>query len=185
MKRIMKLLLGCLLLTVLLGLCVAAQADVETVTVTINVVDGATMEPVPKSLYAYHSQCVTTKYHGEDNCDCFDSLTYYWAFRNLTPCECGERWESDWTQESTGTRMLKAQHPEMETFLQGKHAALLNGADCHMPMEMAEDGTVYRGALAADESLILITEGMTLTVEYAETEHAKIRAIIGWSEKTE
>ena len=102
MKRIMKLLLGCLLLTVLLGLCVAAQADVETVTVTINVVDGATMEPVPKSLYAYHSQCVTTKYHGEDNCDCFDSLTYYWAFRNLTPCECGERWESDWTQESEG-----------------------------------------------------------------------------------
>ena len=49
----------------------------------------------------------------------------------------------------------------------------------------AEDGTVYRGALASDESLILVTEGMALTVEYAETEHAKIRAIIGWSEKTE
>ena len=49
----------------------------------------------------------------------------------------------------------------------------------------AEDGTVYRGALASDESLILVTEGMALTVEYAETEHAKIRAIISWSEKTE
>ena len=49
----------------------------------------------------------------------------------------------------------------------------------------AEDGTVYRGALATDESLILVTEGMTLTVEYAETEHAKIRAIAKWSEKTE
>ena len=49
----------------------------------------------------------------------------------------------------------------------------------------AEDGTVYRAALASDESLILVTEGMTLTVEYAETEHAKIRAIISWSEKTE
>ena len=49
----------------------------------------------------------------------------------------------DWVQESTGTKMLKAQHPEMETFLQGKHAALLNCADCHMPMEMADDGTVY------------------------------------------
>ena len=47
----------------------------------------------------------------------------------------------------------------------------------------AEDGTVYRGALASDESLILITEGMTLTVEYAETEHAKIRAIVEWNEK--
>ena len=50
---------------------------------------------------------------------------------------------ADWTQESTGTRLLKAQHPEFETFLQGKHAGLLNCADCHMPMEMAEDGTVY------------------------------------------
>ena len=49
----------------------------------------------------------------------------------------------------------------------------------------AEDGTVYRGALASDESLILVTEGMTLTVEYAETEHAKIRAIVSWSEKAE
>ena len=49
----------------------------------------------------------------------------------------------DWVQESTGTPMLKAQHPELETFLQGKHAALLNCADCHMPMEMADDGTVY------------------------------------------
>ena len=53
----------------------------------------------------------------------------------------------DWVQESTGTKLLKAQHPEMETFLQGKHAALLNCADCHMPMEQAEDGTVYHSHL--------------------------------------
>ena len=50
---------------------------------------------------------------------------------------------SDYTHTSTGAKILKAQHPEMETYLQGKHAALLNCADCHMPMEMAEDGTVY------------------------------------------
>ncbi len=50
---------------------------------------------------------------------------------------------SDWTQPSTGAKLLKAQHPEMETFLQGKHAGLLNCADCHMPMEQAEDGTIY------------------------------------------
>ena len=31
----------------------------------------------------------------------------------------------------------------METFLQGKHAALLNCADCHMPLVQADDGTVY------------------------------------------
>ena len=54
---------------------------------------------------------------------------------------------SDWTQESTGTHLLKAQHPEMETFLQGKHAAFLSCADCHMPLEMGDDGTVYHSHL--------------------------------------
>ena len=42
---------------------------------------------------------------------------------------------SDWTQESTGAKMLKVQHPEMETVLLGKHAGMLNCADCHMPVE--------------------------------------------------
>ena len=53
---------------------------------------------------------------------------------------------SDWTQESTGTGMLKAQHPEMETFLGegGKHAAFgLTCADCHMAVETADDGSTY------------------------------------------
>lgn len=41
---------------------------------------------------------------------------------------------SDWTQESTGTGLLKAQHPELETFLGAGsvHAASMNCADCHM-----------------------------------------------------
>ena len=47
----------------------------------------------------------------------------------------------------------------------------------------AEDGVVYRGSLASDESLILVTESMTLTVEYSETAHEKIRVISKWSEK--
>ena len=50
---------------------------------------------------------------------------------------------SDWTQESTGAKMLKAQHPEMETFLSGPHAADLNCADCHMEVKLDKDGTVY------------------------------------------
>ena len=54
---------------------------------------------------------------------------------------------ADWTQESTGARLLKAQHPEMETYLSGKHAAFLNCADCHMPLEQAKDGTVYHSHL--------------------------------------
>ena len=50
---------------------------------------------------------------------------------------------ADWTQESTGTKLLKAQHPEMETFLQGKHAADLNCADCHMEIIQEDNGNVY------------------------------------------
>ena len=49
----------------------------------------------------------------------------------------------DWIQPSTGTKMLKAQHPEMETFLAGKHASVLNCTDCHMAIEMTEEGKVY------------------------------------------
>lgn len=48
----------------------------------------------------------------------------------------------------------------------------------------AEDGSVYRGALASDETLILVAEGMSLTVTYSETQHERIRAIVEWSEKT-
>ena len=51
---------------------------------------------------------------------------------------------SDWYQSSTGARLLKAQHPEMETFLQGKHAAEgMSCADCHMEIKLNDDGTVY------------------------------------------
>ena len=42
---------------------------------------------------------------------------------------------SDWTQESTGAKLLKAQHPELETYLTGVHAGTLSCADCHMPVE--------------------------------------------------
>lgn len=53
---------------------------------------------------------------------------------------------ADWTQESTGTRMLKAQHPEMETYLgQGSvHAGMgMNCADCHMAKTVSPKGTAY------------------------------------------
>ena len=53
---------------------------------------------------------------------------------------------ADWVQKSTGTPLLKTQHPEFETFLGegGMHAPLgLTCADCHMATKRAEDGTVY------------------------------------------
>ena len=39
--------------------------------------------------------------------------------------------------------MLKAQHPELETYSYGKHAAMLSCADCHMPVETTESGVQY------------------------------------------
>ena len=50
---------------------------------------------------------------------------------------------ADWVQESTGARLLKAQHPEFETFLQGVHGKSLGCSDCHMPLLTSEDGKTY------------------------------------------
>ncbi|MBR0464680.1 MAG: ammonia-forming cytochrome c nitrite reductase subunit c552 [Clostridia bacterium] len=71
-------------------------------------------------------------YHGVDGMTPDAILAYY-----------DEMGFYDWVQESTGAKMLKAQHPEMETFLQGKHATLLNCADCHMPIVQSDEGNVY------------------------------------------
>lgn len=76
-----------------------------------------------EAMMPYHDQASMTP---QAILDYYDSMGFY-----------------DWEQESTGAKMLKAQHPEFETFTAGKHAALLSCADCHMPIEMAEDGTVY------------------------------------------
>jgi nitrite reductase (cytochrome c-552) len=41
---------------------------------------------------------------------------------------------SDWTHAETGNKVLKAQHPEFETWSQGIHARSgVSCADCHMP----------------------------------------------------
>ncbi|MBQ1821439.1 MAG: ammonia-forming cytochrome c nitrite reductase subunit c552 [Clostridia bacterium] len=54
----------------------------------------------------------------------------------------------DWEQPSTGAKMLKVQHPEMETVLLGKHAGLLNCADCHMPVvQNKETQNIYHSHL--------------------------------------
>lgn len=56
-----------------------------------------------------------------------------------------EKGFSDWTQESTGTGMLKAQHPEFETYLGAGSAHVgfgMNCADCHMAV-VTEGKTTY------------------------------------------
>lgn len=68
---------------------------------------------------------------------------------------------TDFTQESTGANMLKAQHPEFETFLgEGSvHSGLgLTCASCHMGTTTSEDGTEYtshkwQSPLQSDELL--------------------------------
>ncbi len=47
---------------------------------------------------------------------------------------------SDWTHAASGVKMIKAQHPEFETWIDGTHgAAGVTCADCHMPY-VREDG---------------------------------------------
>ena len=72
-------------------------------------------------------------YHDQDGMTPEAILAYY-----------DEMGFKDWEQPGTGTAMLKAQHPEMETFLASTHAKMgLNCASCHMAEETAEDGSTY------------------------------------------
>ena len=64
-------------------------------------------------------------------------LTYPWA-EGLTVDAAysyySKNGHADWTHPRTGTKMLKAQHPEFEMYNQGVHARSgVSCADCHMP----------------------------------------------------
>jgi nitrite reductase (cytochrome c-552) len=66
-------------------------------------------------------------------------VTYPWA-NGLTVDEIEAYYEkdgfTDWVHAETGTRVLKAQHPEFEVWSQGIHSrAGVACADCHMPYE--------------------------------------------------
>lgn len=51
---------------------------------------------------------------------------------------------SDWTHPTTGTDLLKAQHPEFETYQGGIHAKMgLTCVDCHMPSAENNKGEKY------------------------------------------
>ena len=104
----------------------------------------STIDPATLSCGQCHIEYYFTR---EDS----ETMMPYHDVDSMTPAAILAYYDSfdfyDWVQESTGTKMLKAQHPEMETFLHGKHAALLNCADCHMPMEQADDGTIYHSHL--------------------------------------
>lgn len=91
-------------------------------------------------------QCHTEYYFIPSNKATFVPYT---SIENMTPeAELAYYEEigfSDWTQPSTGAKLLKVQHPEIETYLNGSiHATMgLSCADCHMPTEFAADGHTY------------------------------------------
>ena len=67
------------------------------------------------------------------------AVTYPWA-NGLQVEQIEEYYDkegfTDWTHAETGTKMLKAQHPEFEVWTQGIHArAGVACADCHMPYQ--------------------------------------------------
>ena len=81
------------------------------------------------------NKATTNPYTGLLNMNPDDMLAYY-----------NEIGFSDWVQESTGAGLLKAQHPEMETYLGAgsRHAALgLSCADCHMETVTSDSGVTY------------------------------------------
>ena len=52
---------------------------------------------------------------------------------------------NDWEHPATGTGLLKAQHPEFETFMESVHdAAGLSCIDCHMPIVEDEKGNKFK-----------------------------------------
>src|SRR6201988_1675205 len=66
-------------------------------------------------------------------------VTYPWA-NGLKVEEIEAHYEkegfTDWVHAETGTKVLKAQHPEFEVWSQGVHSrAGVACADCHMPYE--------------------------------------------------
>ena len=76
-----------------------------------------------------------------------ETMMPYGSVEEMTPEAILAYYDSidfyDWEQPGTGTKMLKAQHPELETYLQGKHASSLSCADCHMEVKTTEGGTEY------------------------------------------
>lgn len=83
-------------------------------------------------------QCHVEYYFAADNSE----VTYPWA-KGFKPEEMYEYYDTiakesgfeyDWIHNISGTPILKAQHPEFETFMTGPHGrAGVSCSDCHMP----------------------------------------------------
>ena len=74
----------------------------------------------------------------------------YKGLASMTPDEMFAFYEqmdfADYTNPRTGTKLIKVQHPEFETYMGAGsvHAGTFTCADCHMPTVTREDGTSFR-----------------------------------------
>lgn len=88
-------------------------------------------------------QCHVEYYFASSNSE----VTFPWS-KGFKPEEMYEYYstiaknngfEKDWVSNISGTPMLKAQHPDFETFMSGPHGkANVSCADCHMPYERVD-----------------------------------------------
>jgi len=75
----------------------------------------------------------------------------------------------DWTHAETGAEVLKAQHPEFETWSQGVHARSgVSCADCHMPYK--REGAVKISDHWVRSPLLNVARACQTCHPYAETE---------------
>ena len=87
--------------------------------------------------FAVDTKATTLAYHDLASMNPDDMLKFY-----------NEEFDepfADWTDEETGVRKLKVQHPEFETFMGAgsPHASNMTCADCHMGDTKAADGTTF------------------------------------------
>ncbi len=75
----------------------------------------------------------------------------------------------DWTHEISGGKMLKAQHPEFETWSQGIHARSgVSCADCHMPY--MRDGAIKVSSHHVRSPLLNISRSCQVCHNHPESE---------------
>jgi nitrite reductase (cytochrome c-552) len=130
--------------------------------------------------------CVCGQCHVEYSCGPRTTLFYPWsnglkveqieAYYDTYKFPDSHRF-SDWTHAETGAAVLKAQHPEFETWSQGIHARSgVACADCHMTFK--REGAMKVSDHWVRSSLLNTTRACQTCHPYAETEiQARVDAI--------
>jgi len=128
--------------------CHANEADVPQVThsYVIKAIGGEVLDGI-KPAVAVCGQCHIEYYF---NSETKATSMPYSTVEGMTAEAILAYYDSmgfyDWEQPSTGTKLLKTQHPEFETYLSAGSIHNMMGltcADCHMPKEKNADGQIY------------------------------------------